>query len=175
MSSATETCTRAGIRLIRTRLQISEKKSTFQKMMRLRMSNRIHERWIRYCWSIEPAEIKTLRRRCGQPGPDRKCMQIHALLSSIVCDMNSMHIVTSSPFLQGKRKKCCEVGPGRSHKIRLFSPLLTLLFYEHWHQVFGVLLYAISESCDTDFAGKVVYKPDFCQCSLRRSCQLQLF
>ncbi len=39
------------------------------------------------------------------------------------------------------------------------SPLLTHLFYEHSHRVFGVLFYAISESCDTDFAGQVVFKP----------------
>ncbi len=50
-------------------------------------------------------------------------------------------------------------GPWRSHKLRLFSPLLTLLFQGHLHTVFGVLLYAISEFCDTDFAGQVVYKP----------------
>ncbi len=33
------------------------------------------------------------------------------------------------------------------------------LFHERSHRVFGVLLYAISEFCDTDFAGQVVYKP----------------
>ncbi len=32
------------------------------------------------------------------------------------------------------------------------------LFHEHSHRVFGVLLYAISEFCDTNFAGQVVYK-----------------
>ncbi len=32
------------------------------------------------------------------------------------------------------------------------------LFHKHSHRVFGVLLYAISEFCDTDFAGQVVYK-----------------
>ncbi len=53
----------------------------------------------------------------------------------------------------------CEVGPWRPHKLRLFSPLLTPLFHEHSDRVFGALLYAISESCDTDFAGQVVYKP----------------
>ncbi len=42
-----------------------------------------------------------------------------------------------------------------------FSPLLTPLFYDHPHRVFifGVLLYAILESCNTDFAGQVVHKP----------------
>ncbi len=40
-----------------------------------------------------------------------------------------------------------------------FSPLLTPLFHEHSHRVFGVLLYAISKSCDTDFTGQVIYKP----------------
>ncbi len=45
------------------------------------------------------------------------------------------------------------------HKLKLFSPLLTPLFNEHSHRVFGVLLYAISEFCDNDFAGQVVYKP----------------
>ncbi len=33
------------------------------------------------------------------------------------------------------------------------------LFHKHAHRLFGVLLYAISESCDTNFAGQVVYKP----------------
>ncbi len=56
-------------------------------------------------------------------------------------------------------KRCCEVGLWRPHKLRLFSPLLTFLFHEHSHRVFGVLLYAISKFCDTDFAGQVVYKP----------------
>ncbi len=48
---------------------------------------------------------------------------------------------------------------GRPHKLRLFSPLFTPLFHEHSRRVFGVLLYAILEFCDTDFAGQVVYKP----------------
>ncbi len=50
-------------------------------------------------------------------------------------------------------------GPWRPHKLRLFSTLLTPLFNEHSHRVFGVLLFAISESCDTDFAGQIIYKP----------------
>ncbi len=32
-------------------------------------------------------------------------------------------------------------------------------FHDHSLRVFGVLLYAISEFCNTDFAGQVVYKP----------------
>ncbi len=51
------------------------------------------------------------------------------------------------------------MGPRRCHKLKLFSPLLTRLFHEHSHWVLIILLYAISESCDTDFAGQVVYKP----------------
>ncbi len=51
------------------------------------------------------------------------------------------------------------MGARRLHKIRLFSPLLTSLFHDHLHRVFAVLLYAISGSCDIDFAGQVVYKP----------------
>ncbi len=51
------------------------------------------------------------------------------------------------------------VGPWISHELRLFSPMLTPLFHEHSHRVFHVLLYAISEFCDTDFAGQIVYKP----------------
>ncbi len=51
------------------------------------------------------------------------------------------------------------MGPWRPPKLRLFSPLLTLLFHEHSRRVFGVLLYAISDSCDTDVAGQVLYKP----------------
>ncbi len=51
------------------------------------------------------------------------------------------------------------LGPWRPHKLRLFSPSLTPLFREHSQRVFGILLYAISESCDTKFAGQVVYKP----------------
>ncbi len=102
-------------------------------------------------------------------------------------------------YVKYKKGKCYEVGPWRPHKLRLFSPLLTPLFHEHSRRVFRVLLYAISESCDTDFAGQIVYKPrpsysmlsqslvtqtslarlfinpEFCQCPLRRSCQLQLF
>ncbi len=33
------------------------------------------------------------------------------------------------------------------------------LFHEYLHSVFGVLLYSISESCDTYFAGQVACKP----------------
>ncbi len=72
---------------------------------------------------------------------------------------NSGDIDSSRIWTIKKKKKCCEVGPWRSHKLRLFSPLLTPLFHEHSHRVFGVLLYAISESFDTGFAGQVVYKP----------------
>ncbi len=57
------------------------------------------------------------------------------------------------------KKKCFEVVLWRPHKLRLFRPLFTPLFHEHLHGVFGVLLYAILESCDTNFAGQVVYKP----------------
>ncbi len=53
----------------------------------------------------------------------------------------------------------CWGGHWRPHKLRWFSPLLTPLFHEHSHRVFGMLLNAISESCDTDFTGQVVYKP----------------
>ncbi len=56
-------------------------------------------------------------------------------------------------------ERCCEVGPWRPHKLRLFGPLLTPLFHEHSHRVFGLLLYAILQSCDSEFAGQVVYKP----------------
>ncbi len=72
------------------------------------------------------------------------------------------------------KKRCCEVGPCRPHNLRLFSPLLTPLFHEYAHGVFGELLYAISEFRDTDLA-RLFIKPEFCQCPLRRSCQLQLF
>ncbi len=58
-----------------------------------------------------------------------------------------------------KKKGRCEVVLWRPHKLSLFSPLLTPLFHEHLHWVFGVLLYAISESCDTDFVSQVVHKP----------------
>ncbi len=44
------------------------------------------------------------------------------------------------------------------HKVRLFSPSLTPLFREHSHRVFSVLLYAISDFFDTDFAIQVVFK-----------------
>ncbi len=57
------------------------------------------------------------------------------------------------------KKKKKWVGSWFPHKFRLFSPLLTSLFHEHSHRVFGALLYTISESCDTDFADQVVYKP----------------
>ncbi len=62
-------------------------------------------------------------------------------------------------FNMNLKKRCCEVGPRRPHKLRLCSPLPTPLFHEHLHRVFGVLLYAVSEFCDTNFASQVVYKP----------------
>ncbi len=40
-----------------------------------------------------------------------------------------------------------------SYLASLFAPI----FHEHSHKVFGILLYAISESCDTDFAGQGTY------------------
>ncbi len=46
------------------------------------------------------------------------------------------------------------------HKLRLFSPLLVPLFLEHSHWVsMSYSMLPTSESCDTDFAGRVVYKP----------------
>ncbi len=56
------------------------------------------------------------------------------------------HFVPFCDILK-KKKRCCEVAPWRPHK------------HEHSHRVFGILLYAISESCDTDFTSQVVYKP----------------
>ncbi len=51
------------------------------------------------------------------------------------------------------------MGPSKPRKLRLFSPLLIPLFHEHSYSVFGILLYAMSESYGTVFAGHVVYKP----------------
>ncbi len=61
------------------------------------------------------------------------------------------------------------------YKLRLFSALLKTLFHEHSHGVFGVLFHAISESCNTNLVARLFIKPQFCQCPLKRSCQLQLF
>ncbi len=36
---------------------------------------------------------------------------------------------------------------------------LHFFFHEHSLSIFGIQLCAISDSCDTDFAGQVVYKP----------------
>ncbi len=77
--------------------------------------------------------------------------------------------------LKTKKKRCCEGGPWRPYKLRLFCPLFTSLFHEHSHRVFSVLLYAILGSCDNNFAGRLFINPEFCQCPLRRSYQLHLF
>ncbi len=75
-----------------------------------------------------------------------------------------------------KKKKCCEVGPWRPHKLRLFSPLLTHSFFMSIRIEFSASYYVLSRSIVTPTSlARLFMNPEFCQCALRRSCQLQLF
>ncbi len=73
------------------------------------------------------------------------------------CNCNVMNVIIAK--LKKKKKGVVRwdlEGPISSGYLAHCSHLL---FHEHSHRVFGILLYGISEFCDTDFAGQVVYKP----------------
>ncbi len=57
----------------------------------------------------------------------------------------------------------------------LFSSLLTHLFHEHLHRV-SASYSMLSQSLVTlTSQARLFINPEFCQCPLRLSCQLQLF
>ncbi len=74
------------------------------------------------------------------------------------------------------KKRCCEVGPWRPHKLRAFLVHCSYIFFMSIRREFSASYSFLSRSLVTPTSlARLFINSEFCQCPFRCSCQLQLF